>query len=361
MKRPRPLLLLLLLLAVPAGCRPPDRDPRLEPPLPLQAPFHKKRLPNVIANEMIRWLDEDRLVFMGVQPAAPSIRAGAAAASIRGLFLWDLRKPGPARLLLRNGFGVCVLGTDIHTQLAAKGGNFRRLVLRQPHFKPEAAAPPPELNPDRHFDPSRCSTRTPPESLRSRYWHWLAEAAGYLDYGRLRAYPQLNQPVYFWDAALRRRRDTGIRLDLPPSIWLERSEFDNSYLIYPASQGDIKSEQWSGQGKLQIWRLDSSLQGVATEVPSGPWVGGSYRILPSRKGLVITNNDFTAGHLPRRAGAYLVSTGGAYQRLERGLVDEAVISSNGCRLAYSYQFRLDAEITADSKPLVVVDLCGNQF
>ncbi|MEB3271243.1 MAG: hypothetical protein VKJ44_06310, partial [Synechococcus sp.] len=216
MKRPR-LLLLLLLLAVPAGCRL-GRDPRSEAPLPLQAPFRKKQLPGVIANQTIRWLDNDRLVFLGVLPAAPSIRTDAAAAEpIRGLFLWDLRRPGPARLLLRNGFSVCVLGSDIHTQLATRDGQFRQLVLRQPQFKPEAAAPPPELGSFRHFDPSRCGARATPEPLRNRYWHWLAEAAGYLDYGRQQAQPQRNQPVYFWDAALQRRRDTGIRVDLPPS------------------------------------------------------------------------------------------------------------------------------------------------
>jgi hypothetical protein len=361
MKRPRPLLLLLLLLIVSAGCRP-GRDPRLEPPLPLQAPFHKKRLPNVIANQTIRWLDEDRIVFIGVLPAAPSIRAGAAAAEpIRGLFLWDLSKPGPARLLLRNGFGVCVLGTDIHTQLAAKGSNFRQLVLRQPHFKPEAAAPTPEHASFRHFDPSRCRARTTPEPLRDRYWHWLAAADGYLDYGRQQARPQLNQPVYFWDATLRWRRDTGIRLDLPPSYQVERSNFDNSYLVYPAYPNSFVEEHWRKLGKLRIWRLDSGLSGTAVDIPMGPWYQRDMVMLPSKKGLVVTNNDFAADHLPRRAGAYLVSPGGAFQRLERGLVQEAVISSNGCRLAYSYQFRLDAEITIDSKPLVVVDLCGNQF
>jgi len=361
MKRPRSLLLLLLLLAVPAGCRL-GRDPRLEAPLPLQAPFYKKRLPNVIANQTIQWLDNDRVLFVGVLPAAPSVRAGAAAAEpIRGLFLWELSKPGPARLLLRDGDSICVHGGDIHTTVAMAQGRIRRLVLRQPQFKPEAAAPRPDLDSFRHFDPSRCNTRTTPEPLRDRYWHWLPEADGYLDYGRQQIQPQLNQPVYFWDAALRRQRDTGIRLDLPLYHRVERSAFDNSYLIYPVYPNLSVEKYWTKLGKLRIWRLNSSLSGTATDIPMGPWHHRDMVILPSKRGLVVTSNDFAANRLPRRAGAYLVSPGGAFQQLERGLVQEAVISSNGCRLAYSYQFRLGAEITADSNPLVVVDLCGNKF
>ncbi|MEB3271303.1 MAG: hypothetical protein VKJ44_06615, partial [Synechococcus sp.] len=186
-------------------------------------------------------------------------------------------------------------------------------------------------------------------------------AAGYLDYGRQQAQPQRNQPVYFWDAALQRRRDTGIRVDLPPSYQVERSAFDNSYLVYPIYPNSFAEEHWRKLGKLRIWRLQSNLSGTAIDIPIGPWYQRDMIMLASKMGLVVTNNDFAANRLPRGAGAYLISTGGTFQRLERGLVQEAVISSNGCRLAYSYQFRLDSEITPATKPLVVVDLCGNKF
>lgn len=345
----------LLLLTLPAGCLP-HGGPRTAPPLPLSAPFSKQQLAGVIYPTEIYWLGNDRLLFRGFDQA---IKPGTGSDK-KGLYLWDLK--GPARLLLANSQDLCVAGKEVQVGVEGKVlTQLRWLRLRLPDFRPEPLPQPPELGDFWHFDPARCQARVTPEYFRGRHWDPLPDGAGYLDYGLSEDRPRLNQPVYYWDRNLRRRQDTGIRMDLPPSVRLEESKFDNSYLVYPLSRGIIKVRQWERDGSLRIWRIQSDLKSEKIEVPYGPWVGSFFRFLPSRQGLIITNNDFSPGGKPRQAGAYLMASQGKSQQLERGFVQDPVVSSDGCRLAYAYQFRLDADIKDGGKRLVVVDLCGNKI
>ncbi|QPN62960.1 hypothetical protein [Synechococcus sp. CBW1004] len=44
--------------------------------------------------------------------------------------------------------------------------------------------------------------------------------------------------------------------------------------------------------------------------------------------------------------------------LEQGLVEEASVSPDGCRVAYGFRPRLDTGIPEGGPRLVVLDLCG---
>lgn len=345
----------LLLLTLPAGCLP-HGGPRTAPPLPLSAPFSKQQLAGVIYPTEIYWLGNDRLLFRGFDQA---IKPGTGSDK-KGLYLWDLK--GPARLLLANSQDLCVAGKEVQVGVEGKVlTQLRWLRLRLPDFRPEPLPQPPELGDFWHFDPARCQARVTPEYFRGRHWDPLPDGAGYLDYGLSEDRPRLNQPVYYWDLNLRRRQDTGIRMDLPPWTQVRRSEFDDSYLIYSTPANSFVEEYWRKLGKYRIWKLSSGFVGTAVDIPLGKWFTSDMQVFPSNKGLIIATRNAGANRLPREAGAYLVASHGKSHRLERGFLEDPVISSDGCRLAYAYHFRLDADIQDGGTRLVVVDLCGNKI
>jgi hypothetical protein len=350
---------LLLLLALPTGCVPSSTIlravmPRTQPTLPLSAPFSKQQLAGVIYPTEIHWLGNDKLLFRGSDPSKDLMKSDGKKA----LYLWDLK--GPARLLLPRSQSLCVRGNEVLVGLDDKSATqLRWLRLQRPTYRLEPTSELSKEEASRILRRSGCDKGTIPDYFLGRHWDWLPNGAGYLDYGRSEDRPRLNQPVYYWDPDLRRRQDTRIRLHLPPMVMVEGSEFDQSFLIYPSSQGIIKADQWEKDKFYRIWRLKPDFTAVPIDVPHGPWVGDSFRFFHSRRGLIITNNDFSRNFVPRQAGAYLLSAQWESQRLERGFVQDLVVSGDGCRLAYAYQFRLDADIDDGGKRLVAVDLCGN--
>lgn len=349
----------LLLLALPAGCVPSSTIlravmPRTQPPLPLSAPFSKQQLAGVIYPTEIHWLGNDKLLFRGSDPTKDLMKSDGKKA----LYLWDLK--GPARLLLPRSQSLCVRGNEVLVGLDDKSATqLRWLRLQRPTYRLERASELSKEEASRILRRSGCFKANIPDYFLGRHWDRLPNGAGYLDYGRSEDRPRLNQPTYYWDPGLKRRHDTGIRLHLPSIVSIEKPAFDKSWLIYPLSLGNAVLDRWGKNKSYRIWRLRPDFNAVPIDVPHGPWVGRNFRFLHSRQGLIITNNDFSRNFVPRQAGAYLLSAQGQSQRLERGFVEDPVVSPDGCRLAYAYQFRLDADIEDGGSKLVAVDLCGN--
>ena len=140
-----------------------------------------------------------------------------------------------------------------------------------------------------------------------------------------------------------------------------RAAHDGSYLIYDLNQSPADEQRWIETNNRTIWRLNRQMQGTPLNVPAGPWVGlgsGTISFLPSRPGVLITSNNFARNHEAGGAGLYLLRPGTPTQRLERGLVQEAAVSPDGCRVAYGFKPRLDTGIPEGGPRLVVLDLCG---
>jgi hypothetical protein len=120
---------------------------------------------------------------------------------------------------------------------------------------------------------------------------------------------------------------------------------------------------WLQRGYLNVWRLDSNFAGHPIRVPAGPWLGvggGSIDFLLVRNGLLVATNNFSPDGSPGNAGLYLLETSGKELRLERGLVMDASLSPNGCKLAYGFELRLDQILMDAGRRLVVLDLCGGK-
>jgi len=345
-------------LSLTAGCLAlPRRGPLAGPPLPLQPPLHKRVLQGVVPLGQIAWLDNEQLVFPGIRVGTEGDRDKK-----RALYLWSLQ--GPARLLLQRADNPCTEGGRIHAwQVQRTPGGPRPLerrpvLLSGPAYNARAA-PPPQGRP-MVWDANSCASVPLPALLQGHRWQILSRRDGFLDLGPNDQRPRRQQPVEHIDRALQ-RRDTGLRLDLPLPLHVSPTAWDGSYLLYNFNLQPAERRQWQQGNRLTIWRLDAGFRGRALAVPAGPWValgGGTIQFFTSRAGLLITSNNFERGGAPGDAGAYLLAPRGRPLRLERGLVEEPVLSPDGCRLAYAHQLHLAASLLRAQRRLVVVDLCS---
>jgi hypothetical protein len=137
--------------------------------------------------------------------------------------------------------------------------------------------------------------------------------------------------------------------------------FRKPYLVYDMHQSHTDKQLWIAANHRRIWRLNGDLQGQPLRIPAGPWVdigSGTIAFLPVRPGILITSNNFASGGAAGGAGLYLLRPGTPAQRLEQGLVEEASVSPDGCRVTYGFRPRLDTGIPEGGPRLVVLDLCG---
>lgn len=344
------LLPVALLLAVGSCGLIRAAGPRLTPPLPVQAPLRKQVLQGYMPFGSIGWVGNDKVVFHGF-PVGP--KAGTTA-----LYLWDLK--GKPRKLLTNAHGSCVSEGTIRTSQLSKNGKATMFNLRDPAFTPQKRPPKPAPKLS-VFDPVSCSWIASPKALRDHKWQALRKGHGFLDFtpnGR-----QIGPlwPVEHLDAKELTRRDTGISMPKPILPMAVYAAHDGSYLVYDLNQSPADEQRWIEANSRTIWRLDRQLTSRKLSVPAGPWVGigsGTIAFLPARPGVLITSNNFARDGAAGGAGLYLLDPGATAQRLESGLVQEAAVSPDGCRLAYGFKPRLDIGIPEGGPRLVVLDLCA---
>ena len=144
---------------------------------------------------------------------------------------------------------------------------------------------------------------------------------------------------------------------LPMAVY---AHHDDSYLVFDLNLTLAEAKKWIQSNQRTIWRLDHRQRGQAVVLPAGPWVGlrgGTISFLPSRPGVLITSKNFNRDMSAGGAGLYLITPGAPARRLERGLVQEAAVSPDGCRVAYGFRPRLDTGIPEGGPRLVVLDLC----
>lgn len=338
-------LALLLLLALPAGCAI-SRGPRAAAPMPLAPPLYKRDLPGYSVHG-ISWLGNDRLVFDG-RPAGGD--------SPGGLYLWDLQ--GAPRRLLERSLGACVTADLIRAHTTGADGKAHRVALRPPDFKPVPLPEPPKIKGPTYFDRYTCTVRPVPEYLHKRLWRPLEGAEAFLDFGPVHQEIGRLSPILYFDSRLGRSWNTGLALRGRPWLRISLPSSDKAYLIHRLSVSGSLVKQWRRLGAIEYWTLDSSGLGTEHSLPLGPWFDDDFQIFQVKSGLVIVGNDFDKNHLPRGAGAYLVFENGGHQRLERGLVQGLAASPDGCKLAYSYNYRLDRRLPSLASRLVWIDVCG---
>lgn len=343
-----PTLLAAGLLLLNGGCgliRP--RGTGLTPPMPVASPLRKQVLQGFMPFGSIAWVNDEQVVFHGVPVGSQQETA---------LYLWDLKRQ--PRLLLEKSRNSCVSHGVIRTYQLLSGGQARPFFISGPDFnlRPRANEQAPGLS---AFDPVTCSWIATPAPLRGRIWEPLRRGQGFLDFGPRDLSPTIRR-VEHLEADGITRHDTGIRMEPPMLPQAVYGSHDGSSLIYDLNQTPAQLQHWLRTGRRTIWRLDRQLRGEPLVIPAGPWVnpvGGTLSFLSARPGLLLRSNNFGRNRTLGGAGLYLLAPRAAIQRLERGLAEDAAVSPNGCRVAYSFQPWLSAPIAEGGPRLVVLDLC----
>jgi len=320
---------------------------RLTPPMPVPAPLRKQVLRGFMPFGSIGWVSNEQVVFSG----RPVNRKQKDA-----LYLWD-QKQAP-RLLLAHSPGGCIAQGVIRATQLIGGRKDKRFELRTPNFRPRLvstrAAPAKS-----QFEPVSCTSIATPASLDGQQWKPLRRGQGFLVFDPRKETSRLRS-VDHLSADQLTRKSTGIRMEPPFLPMAVHAAHDGSYLVFDLHQNPAQRERWIKTDERIIWRLDSRLQGTPLRVPAGTWVnpvGGTLAFLQARPGLLITSNNFGRNRQAGGAGLYLLPAGGAAQRLERGLVENAAVSPDGCRIAYGFRPHLDTGIPEGGPRLVVVDVC----
>jgi hypothetical protein len=343
------LLQALLLLLTVSSCGLQDSpNAGLTPPMPVQPPLRKQVLQGYMPFGSIGWVNNELVSFSGKQ--INRIQKDA-------LYVWDQKnKP---RLLLTNSPGGCISDGTIRGAQLFDEGKVRYFQLEAPKFalRPAIRSHAP---PKSKFEPVSCTRIATPVVLEEHRWAPLRKGMGFLDFGP-RADVSGVQAVSHLAPDLQTRHDTGIRMETPMLPMAVHAAHDDSYLVFDLNLTLSEAKDWIQSNKRTIWRLDREQRGEAVTLPAGPWVGlrgGTISFLPSRPGVLITTKNFSRDLSAGGAGLYLLRPGAPAQRLERGLVEEAAVSPDGCRIAYGFRPRLDTGLPEGGPRLVVVDLCG---
>lgn len=323
---------------------------QLTPPMPVPSPLRKQVLQGYMPFGSIGWVNNALVVFHGV-PVGGNTGTNA-------LYAWDL-KTEPRKLLARS-HNSCVSDGVIQTLQLNKNGEGKTFVLHGPEFKPQELPPAPPTGAGLH-NPINCKWIITPQPLQEHQWWPLRENHGFLDFGRRKNGNEVEK-VSHLASDLNTRRDTGIRMSPAMTPIAKYATHDSSYLIFELNPTAEEERRWIQSNKRTVWRLDQNLRGRPVSIPAGPWVSvgtGTIAFLPARPGVLITSNNFARRGAPGGAGLYLLPPNKPAQRLERGLVQAAAVSPDGCRVAYGFRPRLDTGIPEGGPRLVVLDLCDS--
>lgn len=343
-------LLPLVVLLLSGGCglhR--AAGPQLTPPLPVPSPLRKQVLQGYMPLGSIGWVNNELVVFHGFPVGR---KAGT-----KSLYLWDL-KTEPRKLLARS-HSSCISSGIIQTLQLNEKGEGKTILLYGPKFKPQQLPPTPPAGAGLH-NPVNCKWIMTPQALQERQWWPLREDHGFLDFGSRRNGDGVEK-VSHVASDLQTRHDTGIRMSPAMTPKAAYAIHDGSYLVFELNLTAKEEQRWIETDNRIIWRLDQNLRGQPLNIPAGPWIGigaGTIAFLPARPGVLITSNNFARKGAPGGAGLYLLPPDKPAQRLERGLVQAAAVSPDGCRVAYGFRPRLDTGIPEGGPRLVVLDLCN---
>jgi hypothetical protein len=316
--------------------------------MPVQAPLRKQVLQGYMPFGSIGWVNNEQVVFSG----RPVNRIQKDA-----LYVWD-QKSKP-RLLLSNSPGGCISEGIIWGAQLLEKGKTRYFRLEPPRFTLKSAVRS-QAPLKSKFERVSCTSIATPLALEEHRWTPLLKGQGFLDFGPDDDSTGI-QIVSHIATDLHTHQDTGIRMKQPFLPRAEHATHDGSYLVYDLNQSPTDEQHWLETNNRTIWRLNRQMQGTPLNIPAGPWVGlgsGTISFLPSRPGVLITSNNFARNHEAGGAGLYLLPRDKPPQRLERGLVEDAAVSPDGCRVAYGFRPRLDTGLPEGGPRLVVLNLCG---
>jgi hypothetical protein len=169
--------------------------------------------------------------------------------------------------------------------------------------------------------------------MKNKAWIPLHEEHGYLDFGEGGRLLTEASPVFLVSENKR------VRLNFKKvDVGLNSGEFysfNQSYFFWPHPQTSGQVEQWINQGCLYGWWLNTENYETYSEcIPFAPWKK-SYIVLPTLKGMFLVNRNYI-GENPKDSGGYLYVEG-KYKKIIKGLINDAKLSPNGCKLAIAHK------------------------
>ena len=348
---------LLLLTMTTTGCMLPLRvaqtlmpPPRPEPD---NTPYPKTVLRGIVPDQRIDWIGNDTVVLAG-HPINTRTQSW--------LYSWDLKST--PKQLLKGVRNFCINGNAVMLSIRDQNeGYVKDYRVPFPRKAVEYLGRRKITSSPSYASRYTCDNHPIPTALHMHHWEELRPGEGYLDFGGDDI--QRNYKVTYLDANLQRRKDTGIRVDLPILSEITDWRPEPGYLLYDMNISPEARKHWQQTNRLTLWHLDAQHQGHAVNVPAGPWVnpnGGDTQFFKARDGLVITTSVLNRNGSPGNAGAYLVQPDGSYERLETGYVSEPTLSPDGCKLAYAFQEHLDQRSLPHQggRILVAVNLCAKR-
>lgn len=307
------------------------------------------------------WLNNNQVIFIGYEldPAHPPKQVGLAWEIQRGVYMWDLEKGTATRDHSWDGTtNLCVSG-EFRSFLRLRPGTEKTYELIEGKMGHEQVQP----YPAKHWlNKVSCRYYT---SLP--YWRIdgqknqsfpLLEKHGYLDFG----IPVWVDPSGKSTPIVLYKPDSKKGIELPLNgrqvqFHVTYAEFADAYLL--------KGEQRTSDA-VPVWQLNPDGTLAKLLEPKGnDWerIGWGHFYL-TKKGLLLTGGRGDYGSIGT-TGGYLLERGKP-TRIIAGFVRNAVISPDGCNVAFVHSLHSQAEADSvkalrEGKPgtrtLKIIDLC----
>jgi len=252
-------LTLFLLLMTTTGCALPLKllQALLPAPKPVPdvTPYPKKILRDIVPGQKIDWIGNDTVVFAGY----PVNTRGKS-----WLYSWDM-KTAPKQLL-EGPRSFCVNGDTVMLSTGKSSeGTAKSLRILFPSNKTEYLETKQPKEEVRYGSRYTCRANAVPAPLVKHTWKELRPGDGYLDFGLDDI--RNDSKVTHLDANLRKRQDTGIRVDLPILGVITDWHPQPGYLLYDINLSPEERRRWLQSNNLTLWHLDAQHQGHALNGP----------------------------------------------------------------------------------------------
>lgn len=299
---------------------------------------------------VIYWIDNERVIFMTVKDN-DRLRKGTGPFH---LSIWEVGKGIKRYTDDFSAVNVCVSDETIYrTQKDAKGN--------VQHFYGKLGAEKPIAAPKNgYLDPMNCRLHDVDQLMAergNRAINFLLDRHGYLYKGALRGQESLiNDYVLLYRPGEKK----------PVTLSLRRSDihglyyykFKDAYYI----DGLLRSNAATGKIEVTRWLYpDGRVEEVS--IPSGPWVGGTAELFPTRMGIFITLVGYKSPKDPGPGGGYLVQ-GTKYVKVIDGLISGVAVSPDGCKIAFSHAPYDLADIPSSNDPgrrtLKMINFCPKE-
>lgn len=203
-----------------------------------------------------------------------------------------------------------------------------------------------------------------PSSLSSRIWAADTFKESYIDFGERVATETLDGPVQI--VLKRLGSDDEFPLPIPlRKVGVSCTQFfsfSRTFLLWDCFSPSSPNgrETWRAEGCLPVWLVSSATTSTQTTcIPYGQWQGPIASVALTRAGLFFSSmfHDRPGSADPGAAGLYRLE--GAPTLVVRGVVGNASVSPDGCKIAFSYAPTFSALNygTRGSHTLVVMKLC----